>query len=571
MVDKSARTVAVEATWPKASVVVGNPPFLGGSKKRRELGDDYFSALDSVFKGRVPGGADLVCYWFDKALKAIATNGLGAAGLVATQSIRSGSNRVVLDAIRQKKTRIFDAWSDEPWVNDGAAVRVSLVSFGWGECCFLNGLRVSGIYSDLSNASNSDLTSARTLDNNQNAAFKGAEKSGSFDVHGDIARHWLLQPNPHAKPNSLVLKPWRNGSDLSHRPANHWVIDFGVDTSEREAALFEQPFLHVVRLVKPKRIENNDRGRRENWWRFGRNGAEFRAVVANLDRCIVTVRVAKHRYFAWLSTAVSPDSRLLVVARADDTTLGILSSRIHTAWSLANASIHGDGDEGGRPTYNAKSCFETFPFPLGLTPADTAHQQTETLNTGAQIPAGLAEDSLPPQPQTKTSKKAGVGRTMGAISKSEAYEPPAFAPLPPGQSAAASTTGKQVQPDIRQLAINIANAAKTLNDLRNNWLNPPEWTHSVPEVIPLGMDTSPYPDRIEPKPGISETDMKTLQKRTLTNLYNLRPQWLAHAHEQLDLAVATAYGWLDYTSAMPDDEILKRLLALNLARAQTIQ
>ena len=92
----------VEADWPKASVVVGNPPFLGGSKKRRELGDAYFEALDKVYAGRVPGGADLVCYWFDKALKAIEINGLGAAGLVSTNSIRGGANRKVLDAICEK-------------------------------------------------------------------------------------------------------------------------------------------------------------------------------------------------------------------------------------------------------------------------------------------------------------------------------------------------------------------------------------------------------------------------------------------------------------------------------------
>ena len=94
-----------EATWPRASVEIGNPPFLGGSKKRRELGDAYFEALDLVFTGRVPGGADLVCYWFDKARSAIASNGLGAAGLVATQSIRSGSNRAVLETI--KKILVF--------------------------------------------------------------------------------------------------------------------------------------------------------------------------------------------------------------------------------------------------------------------------------------------------------------------------------------------------------------------------------------------------------------------------------------------------------------------------------
>ena len=120
---------------------------------------------------------------------------------------------------------------------------------------------------------------------------------------------------------------------------------------------------------------------------------------------------------------------------------------------------------------------------------------------------------------------------------------------------------------MRDLAIEIANTAKRLSDLREIWLNPPEWTHKVPGVTPLGMDQSPYPDRLESRPGITETDLKALQQRTLTKLYNHRPAWLAMAHQQLDAAVAAAYGWADYTPAMPDEEILKRLLALNLERA----
>ena len=50
-------------------------------------------------------------------------------------------------------------------------------------------------------------------------------------------------------------------------------------------------------------------------------------------------------------------------------------------------------------------------------------------------------------------------------------------------------------------------------------------------------------------------------------LYNRRPAWLEQAHEALDHAVALGYGWADYTPAMSDDEILRRLLALNLARS----
>lgn len=119
---------------------------------------------------------------------------------------------------------------------------------------------------------------------------------------------------------------------------------------------------------------------------------------------------------------------------------------------------------------------------------------------------------------------------------------------------------------MRTAAEAIARAAKRLNDLREAWLNPSEWTQRVPEVIPLGMTVSPYPDRILPKPGHE----KDLAERTLTKLYNQRPAWLDAAHKELDTAVASAYGWADYTPAMPDEEILKRLLALNLQRKRSI-
>ena len=115
----------------------------------------------------------------------------------------------------------------------------------------------------------------------------------------------------------------------------------------------------------------------------------------------------------------------------------------------------------------------------------------------------------------------------------------------------------------RQAATAIAQAAQRLSTLRQAWLNPPEWTDTVPEVVPLGLSASPYPDRTVAKPGFE----KDLAKRTLTNLYNLRPAWLAAAHAQLDAAVAAAYGWANYTADMPDDEILRRLLALNLQRS----
>lgn len=233
------------------------------------------------------------------------------------------------------------------------------------------------------------------------------------------------------------------------------------------------------------------------------------------------------------------DHALIVVTRADDTTFGIPHSRFHELWSLRMCTWLGVGND---PRYTPTTCFETFPY--GLTPADTAHQTTETLPGGETIPAGLLETSV----SVNSTSKPGVVKafTAGIAIKKVA-------------NSAVTRSGQGV----RTHAIAIAQAAHRLNGLREAWLNPPEWTQRLPEVIPLGMASSPYPDRIVAKLGHD----KDLAERTLTKLYNQRPAWLAAAHHTLDMAVATAYGWADYSADMADDELLKRLLALNLARA----
>ena len=525
-----------EAAWPAADVVVGNPPFLGDRKMIRELGEDYTTLLRSTYEGRVPGGADLVCYWFDKARAQMAAGQLQRAGLVTTNSIRGGANRKVLDAICAQ-TRIFDAWSDEPWVNDGAAVRVSLVAFGSAEQApRLDGLEVNTIAADLSShtdANATDLTQAQRLPSNTDTSFIGTQKNGPFDVPYEVAVKWLQQPNPHGKPNSLVIRPWANGLAVTRRPENTWVIDFDKMT-EADCSLFEAPFAHVVEFVKPTRIDLRRDWHRLHWWCHGDPRPSMKLALQNIERQIITPRVSKHRVFAWFSNQVLPDSAVVAIARADDTTFGILHSRFHELWSLRMCTWLGVGND---PRYTPTTCFETFPFPAGLTPADTAHQRTEAVEGGALIPADLPDtlsDALPTEDFKPNQPLAPVHQAPAAIKT-----------IPPRQAATA-----------------IAQAAQRLNALRQAWLNPPEWTDTVPEVVPLGLSASPYPDRIVPKPGFE----KELAKRTLTNLYNQRPAWLAAAHAQLDAAVAAAYGWADYTADMPDDEILRRLLALNLQR-----
>jgi type II restriction/modification system DNA methylase subunit YeeA len=433
-----------EAEWPAAEFIVGNPPFLGGKLLRTELGHDYVDALFAVFDGRVPREADFVTYWHEKARAMIAAGKVRRAGLLATQGIRGGANQRVL--IRIKETGdIFLAYADEPWVLAGANVHISFVGQDDGSDSerTLDGHAVAEINADLT--SGLDLTRARRLRENLGISFMGDTKGGPFEIGAETANSMVTRPNPDGRSNQDILRPWVNGLDLTRRPSGLWIIDFGVGMSEADAALYEAPFEYIRRVVKPERIENNRAAYAERWWLHVEPRSGMRAALAGLARYIGTPRLTKHRLFVWLDPSTLADSQVIVFARDDDYTIGVLQSRVHELWALATGT-----QLETRPRYTPTTTFETFPFPR-----PTAEQREA-----------------------------------------------------------------------------IASAARQLVRLRDGWLNP------------LGLDPS------------------ALAWRTLTNLYNERPTWLANAHDDLDRTVLAAYGW---PSDLPDDEILAGLLELNLS------
>jgi hypothetical protein len=473
-----------EAEWPAADCIVGNPPFLGNKKMIAELGEEYVSRLRTAYEGRVPGGAELVMYWFDKARVQIENGKTARAGLVSTQSIRGGLNRPVVERILEKGS-VFEAWSDEPWVVEGAALRVSILCFSGSRTkdAVLDGRRVPQIFSDLSSRS-FDRTLAVELKSNKDVSFQGTIKTGKFDITGERARGFLELPNnPHGKSNAEVIRPWANGNDVTKmRPSDTWIVDFGTAATEESAALYEAPFEYLRREVQASRLGKREGKATQKWWLLQRSRPEMRTALEGLARFIGTPRVSEHRVFVWLHPSLLPDSRLVAFAREDDTSFGILHSRAHEVWSLVTSSRHGKGNQ---PTYNNVSCFETFPFPAGLEPNRPAAEYVD---------------------------------------------------------------------DPRAIAI--AEAARRLVELRDNWLNPAEWVKRVPEVV------AGYPERVLP---VSDEAAEELKKRTLTKLYNERPAWLAQAHAKLDAAVAAAYGW---AADIGEDEVLARLFALNQERAK---
>ena len=248
---------------------------------------------------------------------------------------------------------------------------------------------------------------------------KGAKKTGGGDGWADVWKRGHFGWEYKGKGKSL------------RRPSDTWLIDFGNTLSESKAALYENPFEHVLLHVKPSRTQQRDEKRKTYWWRLGRSGAKIRSAIVAIPRYIATPMVAKHRLFVWLDKRVFPDQRLIIIARDDDTTFGILHSRVHELWALRTCTWLGKGND---PRYTPTTCFETFPFPVGLTPNIAA--------------SDYADDS-----------------------RAEA----------------------------------IAAAARRLNDLRENWRNPPQWVDRIPEIVPG------YPDRLIPKPEFAAE----LKKRTL--------------------------------------------------------
>ena len=354
-------------TWPAAEFIVGNPPFIGGKKLRESLGDEYVEALFTAWDGRVPREADFVCYWHEAARRQIEAKGSRRAGLLATQGIRGGANQLVLKKIKETGD-IFEAWRDEAWVVDGAAVRISIVCQDDGSWLTrrLDGEPVAVIHADLTGGAKgaADLTTAVQLKENLGLSFMGDTKGGAFDISGEVAREMLaVSGNPNGRPNSDVVVPWMNAMDLTRRSRGMFIIDFGVDMDERAAAMYQAPFEYITKHVRPLRSQNKRAAYATRWWLHVEARPAMRRALAPLRRFIVTPTTAKHRTFAWLEPPMLPDHQLIVVARDDDYTLGILHSRPHEIWALRKIGRKGVGND---PVYAPTFAFENFPFPWPL-------------------------------------------------------------------------------------------------------------------------------------------------------------------------------------------------------------
>jgi uncharacterized protein YbdZ (MbtH family) len=346
----------------------------------------------------------------------------GRVGLLATDSIRQGKNRVVLDRIHND-IDIFFAESSRDWILKGAAVKVSMVGFGKrgpGEPTLLDGVAVDEISPDLTSTVRA--FSAKPLPENRGISFQGDKKDAPFEIPGEMARQWLDLPvNPNGHPNSDVLRPWANGEDITGRPSGKWIIDFGMPLksgseavpgmnhlSETEASFYEAPFRYVVETVKPAREaaavkSKGSAAHTVPWFCHARPRPEMRSALHGLPRFLATVIHAKHRLFVWLPEGLLPSHSLIVFATDQDAMFGLLHSRVHELWALVMGSALED-----RPRYTPNTTFETFPFPAGWRVAGQDQANTDPEDhafIGVHRCSSVANPSLPPVVENEKSKE----------------------------------------------------------------------------------------------------------------------------------------------------------------------
>ena len=521
ILDPSDPETPREPKWEDAEFIVGNPPFLGSSRIWEELGRDNQQRLWELYDGRVAGSADLCCYWFERARAQIKNGKSKRAGLLATQGIRGGVNRQVIDRIKVDGD-IFFAESDRDWILDGANVHVSMIGFDDGSEAIrvLDGQVVTEIHSNLT--AHADITKAQQLASTFGISFRGTQKSGAFNVPDALAQSWLSQPNPNSRPNSDLLRPWINGTAIVQRVASQWIIDTGVGTKLEAVCLYESPFQHILEFVKPERDKNKRDFRRDHYWLHAETAPGMRQALQDKTRFLVTPRVSKYRVFAWYDSVVLADDGIYVFARDDDYFLGLMHSRPHEVWARAQGTQLRERESGFR--YTPTSCFETFAFPNAT---DVQHQAIASV---AKELDTLRNNWLNPPEWTRTEVLEFPGSVDGPWKR---YIDPATVPNNPRQSRGLPGP---------------SNCAATSD------------TSSAPGSAGGSIGTVLYP-RLVPK---DEECARELKKRTLTNLYNERPTWLDLAHKKLNTAVFAAYGW---DPTISDDDLLAKLLALNLERA----
>lgn len=373
--------------WPQADYIVGNPPFVGGKDIRARMGSGYAEALWKAH-GHMNESADFVMYWWDRSAEILRRpkSRLKRFGFVTTNSISQVFQRRVMEKhlADKKPLSIVMAIPDHPWTKvtrDSAAVRIAMTVAEAGkqdgrllEVTSEEGVETDSpviLFGEKEGRINSDLTVgvdvgiAVPLKSNQGLCSNGMKPLGAgFILRKNDAESLGL--GSHSRTEDVV-RPYVNGRDVTQSSRKVYAIDlFGYSEGEARST-FPALYQHLLETVKPEReaalkrspTKDNEEYARL-WWQFCKPRQEMREFLKGLSQFVVTVQTSKHRIFSFLDCEIMPDQKLMVFGIHDRFQLGVLSSRIHTVWTLRTCSWLGVGNDS---VYVKTRTFDPFPFP----------------------------------------------------------------------------------------------------------------------------------------------------------------------------------------------------------------
>lgn len=327
--------------------IIGNPPFLGGKKLTGAMGTDIRDWFVHVIANGQRGSADLVAYFFLRAMGLL--NSTGALGLIATNTVAQGDTREVgLDAMTRAGFTITRAIQSRPWPAASANLEFAAV---WGTLRPVDG-SVGRVLNDIDVRQISTLLepvgrvagAPARLDENAGVAFLGCVVLGmGFVLNPEQARSWIgIDPR-----NEEVLFPYLTGEDLNSRPdvsAPRWVIDFN-DRSEADARRYELPFAWVDTHVRPERQRRRPDGSfvmrkplPERYWQYGDKRPAMRRAISNLNEVIMLAQVSNTLQPVRVPTGQVPSHKIIVFASQDYALQALLSSSIHYMWARRYSS-----------------------------------------------------------------------------------------------------------------------------------------------------------------------------------------------------------------------------------------
>lgn len=384
-------------------VLVGNPPFLGSQRMREALGNDYREHMVELIGKGARGKADLVAYFFLRA--AALTRWGGDFGLIATNTLAQGDTREVGLLQLEAFCDIRAAWTDVPWSGDATVATsqtvlrkgktrrmafqtapLNLESTDMGTALHyaghlqLNDQAVAYLSSFLIDGEQA--WEARPLQANAGKAFIGSYVLGEgFLTTEEQAQAWIAEDASKAS----VLFPYLIGEDVTTHPEqkpSRWIINFW-DWSEQKAQAHTEPYIQLLEQVKPIRQRRKVDGSYQlrlplpiRWWHYadkrpalyhalGRGHAftkhpeEWNENSLPLPRVLVTSRVSKHGFMAFVPNNSIYSEQLVVFASADAALFALLQSTVHHVWARKMCSTLET-----RLRYTPSSAFDTFPRPL---------------------------------------------------------------------------------------------------------------------------------------------------------------------------------------------------------------